>query len=106
MVGRAVDGQCVFSLHLFSDIFDGWCGLWPVLSCCCLLLFGSWVDFWSFWGCLGSIFGRFGGSEGGLGRPLGVSWRVLGATWAGLRPSWAVIGCKGRFRPSKGPKRD
>ena len=52
MVGRAVDGQRVFSLHVFFYIFDRWCGLWPVLSCCCLLLFGSWVDVWSF----GSVF--------------------------------------------------
>ena len=62
----------------------------------CVVSFGSWVDFWLFGGCLGSIFGRFGGSEGvlggtfgGLGRLLAGSWGVLGASWGILRPSWS-----------------
>ena len=44
-----------------------------VLCCVVLLSFGSWVDFWSFWGCLGSIFGHLGGLWGG-------SWAVLEAS--------------------------
>ena len=116
MVGRAVDGQRVFSLHVFVDIFDRWCGLWPVLSCCCLLLFGSWVDFWSFgsvfvrflvvlgWseGCFGMSFGGLGGSWAAPGRSwvglgwsralLGRSWPILGRSWPLLGRSWLVLG--------------
>ena len=66
------------------------------------------IDFWSFWGCLGSIFGRLGASCGVFWRP----WRVLGGSWealagsggrlgsilGGLESPWVV---KGRFRASK-----
>ena len=66
------------------------------------------IDFWSFWGCVGSIFGRFGASWGVFWR----SWRVLGGSWealggsggrlgsilGGLESPWVV---KGRFRASE-----
>ena len=66
------------------------------------------IDFWSLWGCVGSIFGRFGASWGVFWK----SWRVLGGSWealggsggrlgsilGGLESPWVV---QGRFRASK-----
>ena len=54
--------------------------LCSVMLCCCLLSFVSWVDFWLFWGCLGSIFGRFGGVLGGLLVVLEGLGRLLGGS--------------------------
>ena len=72
--------------------------LCSVMLCCCLLSFVSWVDFWLFWGCLGSIFGRFGGSWGVFWR----SWRVLGGSWEALEGSWAPLeAVLGRYGSSK-----
>ena len=59
-----------------------------VMLCCCLLSFVSWVDFWLFWGCLGSIIGRFGVSWGVFWR----SWRVLGGSWEALGGSGGCLG--------------
>ena len=39
------------------------------------------IDFWSFWGCVGSIFAPFGGS-----------WGSFGGSWGGLGGSWAPLG--------------
>ena len=68
------------------------------------------IDFWSFWGCAGSILGRFGASWGVFWR----SWRVLGGSWealggsggrlgsilGGLESPWVV---EGHVRPSRVP---
>ena len=70
---------CIFLLR----IFNAYLYFISLLSCCFLLLFGSWVDFWSFWGCLGSIFGRLGGS-GGSFWGLGGSSAALGGVLEGL----------------------
>ena len=51
----------------------------------CVVLFGSWVDFWSFLGFLGGLLG-------GLGGP-----------WAALGASWAVMGRQGSFWSQQGP---
>ena len=77
---------CIVSLHLFIaylhcicllHIFKAYLYCISLLSCCCLLLFGSWVDFWSFGGVfirflvvLGWSEGCFGRSFGGLGLPF------------------------------------
>ena len=68
MVGRAVDGQRVFSLHVFFDIFD---------RCADVQLTGLSGSFWASLGCLQSVFvlisglqaisGISGASAGGLG---------------------------------------
>ena len=39
------------------------------------------IDFWSFWGCVGSIFA-----------PFGESWGSFGGSWGGLGGSWAPLG--------------
>ena len=63
------------------------------------------IYFWSFWGCVGSIFGRFGASWGvfwGSWRVLGGSWEALGGSWAPLE---AVLGRHGllvSFLPLRG----
>ena len=71
---------CIVSLHLFIaylycicllHIFKAYLYCISLLSCCCLLLFGSWVDFCSF----GSVFVRclvvLEWSEGCFGRSFG-----------------------------------
>ena len=61
--------------------------------CYCLLSFGSWVDFWSFWEGLGSIFGCLGGS-------WGVFWGILGGllgSWRGLGRLLGRLGLLGSF---------
>ena len=85
---------CICLLHIFKSYL--YCI--SLLSCCCLLLFGSWVDFWS----LGSVFVRFfvvlGWSEGCFGRSfgglggLGPLLGDLGSVLAGLGCSWAALG--------------
>ena len=62
-----------------------------VLSCVV-----SWVDFWLFWGCLGSMFGPLGGLLGGLrevlgglGCLLGHLGGLLGVFWW---PTWRELG--------------
>ena len=115
---------CIASLHLFIaylycisllHIFKAYLYCISLLSCCCLLLFGSWVDFWSFggvfvrflvvleWseGCFGRSFGGLGGSWAAPGRSwvgpgrsralLGRSWRILGRSWPLLSRSWALM---------------
>ena len=95
---------CIASLHLFIaylycisllHIFKAYLYCISLLSCCCLLLFGSWVDFWSF----GSVFVRFlvvlEWSEGCFGRSfggLGGSWAAPGRSWVGLGRSRALLG--------------
>ena len=61
----------LYCIPLFR-IFKTYLYCISLLSCCCLLLFGSWVVFWSFWGCVCSMFGRVGWSEGCLGCSFGV----------------------------------
>ena len=46
------------------------------------------IDFWSFWGCVGSILCRFGASWGVLWR----SWRVLDGSWEALGGSGGRLG--------------
>ena len=98
---------CIASLHLFiayihcislSHISEAYLYCISLLSCCCLLLFGSWVDFWSF----GSVFVRFLVVLGGLR----VSWKLflgvlgalgpllgdLGSVLATLGRPWAALG--------------
>ena len=70
-----------------------------VVSSRCLLPFVSWVDFFSFWGCVGSIFGRFGG----VWVVFGPSWRPLGASWAALGASWGPMGGLLSFKTQQGP---
>ena len=56
------------------------------------------IDFWSFWGCVGSILGRFGASWGVFWRSL----RVLGGSWEALEGSWAPLeAVLGRYGSSK-----
>ena len=86
-----------------------------LLSSCCLLFFGSWVDFWSFgsvfvrflvvleWseGCFGRSFGGLESSWAAPGRSwvgpgrsralLGRSWRILGRSWPLLSRSWLIL---------------
>jgi len=66
------------------------------------------IDFWSFWGCVGSICGRVWASWGVFWR----SWRVSGGSWealggsggrlesilGGIESPWVV---EGHFGPSK-----
>ena len=97
-------------------IFKAYSYCISLLSRCCLLLFGSWVDLWSFgsvfvrflpvleWSeeCFGMFFGSLGGSWAapgrswvGLGRSralLGRSWPILGRSWLVLGRSWLVLG--------------
>ena len=46
------------------------------------------IDFWSFWGCVGSIFWSFWGFLGVFWR----SWRVLGGSWEALGGSGGRLG--------------
>ena len=63
------------------------------------------IYFWSFWGCVGSIFGRFCASW----RVFWGSWRVLGGSWEALGGSWAPLeailgrhGLLGSFQAQQG----
>ena len=64
------------------------------------------IDFWSFWGCVGSIFGRVGASWGSFGG-LGGSWAALGRLLGGLEAvldrSWAVLSRHRLLRVVLGP---
>ena len=95
---------CIASLHLFIAYL--YCI--SLLSRCCLLLFGSWVDLWSFgnvfvrflavleWseGCFGRSFGGLGllGALGPLLGDLGSVLAGLGRSWAALGRFWAALG--------------
>ena len=97
MVDREVDGQHVFSLIFFFDVFDGWsivkltglCGwLRSLLGPLCAVLGRSWALCWRSGGGLGTYVGDLELLLGLYGR----SWAALGASISGLGCTWAALG--------------
>ena len=66
------------------------------------------IDFWSFWGCVGSTVDRFGAFWVSFGRLEG-SWAALGRLLGGLEAvldrSWAALSRHGSLRVVSGPAR-
>ena len=109
MVDREVDGQHVFSLILFFDIFDGWsivkltglCGWsWAALGPLRAVLGRSWGLYRRSWLHLGGSWGLCWRSWAALGPLLAV----LGRSWGRCVRSWAALGAYvGGLGPLLGP---
>ena len=91
MVDHEVDGQHVFSIHCFFDMFDGWWMVKPVR----VVLGRSWGLCVRSRAALGAYVGGLGALVGPMLAILslyGRSWAALGASVGGLGCTWLALG--------------